>query len=114
MILCPTCALSLRNPVPTAAPTSLVSPRVTSTSLTVTWHPPPLENHNGILTHYVVRVENQRTRGVSSFSVSSSSLLYTAVGLSPYTTYECSVAAGTINGTGPLTSELSVQTSEDG
>lgn len=61
-----------------------------------------------------MRLKNERTGDVQSISVPLSSLSYSAVGLSPYTLYECSVAAHTINGTGPYSSEHSVQTFEDG
>lgn len=98
-------------PVPSGSPSNLVSTDVTSTSFTLMWHPPSLQSHNGIIRHYTLRLENVVLKFIA---VPSSSLSYSAVGLSPYTLYECSVAVRTINGTGPYSSKHSVRTSEDG
>lgn len=100
--------------VPSGPPTRPVSSDVTSTSFTLMWQPPPLQTHNGIITHYKLQLENTRTSVAHFITVHSSSLSHNVVDLSPYTSYECSVAALTVNGTGPYSSEHSVQTSEDG
>ena len=39
---------------------------------------------------------------------------YTASGLTPYTLYVCSIAAATVNGTGPYSSSRHVMTLEEG
>ena len=78
------------------------------------WQPPPVQTRNGIITHYKLRLENQRTGLAHFITIHSSSLSHNAVGLNPYTSYDCSVAALTVNGTGPYSSEHAVQTSEDG
>ena len=100
--------------VPSAAPSSLVSPSNTSTSITITWEPPPPHECNGIITHHKIGVRAHLS-GVTTFiTIPMPALSHNVVGLQPYTAYYLAVAAGTVNGTGPFTSELSVNTPQDG
>ena len=100
--------------VPSASPGSLASSSVGKRSFTLTWQPLAQQYHNGILTHFRLQFENRRTGRYSYNNVHNRTLRYTASSMSPYTLYECSVAAATVNGTGPYSSEISLRTSEDG
>jgi hypothetical protein len=97
--------------VPGASPSAPLLSAVTSTSFQLTWQPLPQKYHNGIITHYRLRLRNGRT-GTYTYAIIQT-LNYTASHLSPHTSYGCAVAAATVSGTGPYSSELSVMTSED-
>jgi receptor-type tyrosine-protein phosphatase Q len=97
---------------PTSAPVGLSVISQSSNSLTLAWMAPPLERQNGLITGYSVNVTNSDT-GVS-MHLSSTENSITVGQLSPYTSYQCSVAAQTIVGRGPYTSLITVTTNEDG
>ena len=96
--------------VPSSSPLFFSSSMVTSTSFRVTWQPPSPQDHNGIITYYRLRVENQRSLTSRFITVQPSSIPYTVRNVSPFTVYNWSVAAATVNGTGPYSSDYSVQT----
>ena len=98
--------------MPSASPSVPLLSAVTNTSFQITWQPLPPKYHNGIITHYRLRLRNRRT-GTRTYAIIQT-LNYTASHLSPHTSYGCAVAAATVSGTGPYSSELSVMTSEDG
>ena len=96
--------------VPSSSPLFFSSSMVTSTSFRVTWQPPSPQDHNGIITYYRLHVENQRSLTSRFITVQPSSIPYTVRNVSPFTVYNWSVAAATVNGTGPYSSDYSVQT----
>ena len=55
---------------PTAAPTNLQASNTSSTSLLVTWNPPPLNERHGIIREYTVQ---HRSKGCGAGAVSSMS-----------------------------------------
>ena len=100
--------------MPTAAPTgppqNLIGTTPTSTTLSLSWIPPPVEEQNGVIRSYRITVINEET---------GSSLMYSTIGTSyllsdlhPYHRYNCSVAAYTVE-TGP-SSSITVRQPEDG
>lgn len=82
----------------------------TSTTITLTWEAPEVENQNGIITGYVVIVTVMETG--ESFQRSSTTNSLTVVSLRPYTTYVCAIAAETSAGVGPFSITIIVQTDE--
>lgn len=96
--------------VPSGPPLLLSSNMVTSTSFKVRWQQPQPQDRNGIITYYRLRLENRRTSTLSYLNVQRNSVPYTVRNLSPFTTYTWAVAAATVNGTGPYSSNHSVQT----
>ncbi|CAI8037191.1 Phosphatidylinositol phosphatase PTPRQ [Geodia barretti] len=106
----PTIRIQTFSDVPSSSPLFFSSSMVTSTSFRVTWQPPSPQDHNGIITYYRLRVENQRSLTSRSITVQPSSIPYTVRNVSPFTVYNWSVAAATVNGTGPYSSDYSVQT----
>ena len=84
---------------------------LSSTSISLSWSPPPLDQQNGIIRFYRVSITEDETGVVISRVATSTSITVTS--LHPYYTYQCSVSAFTI-GDGPATSESTVRTLEDG
>ena len=83
-----------------------------STSVLLSWSPPPAADQNGVITVYTVEVTNTMTSNKDVYVTSSTT--YTVASLDPYTTYECSVAANTSIGMGPFSAKLAFQTVEAG
>ena len=98
--------------VPSSAPIGLSSTVQGSTSVLLSWSPPPAADQNGVITVYTVEVINTVTSNKDTYVTSSSTL--TVVSLDPYTTYECIVAANTSVGMGPFSAKLAFQTVEAG
>ena len=83
-----------------------------SRSVLVSWDLPLPENRNGEISGYTVTVQKTDTGETSHLSAIETSL--TVQSLTPYNTYQFSVAASTSIGRGPFTSTISVTTLEDG
>jgi len=98
-------------PEPTAAPQNLSHTAVNSTSVDLSWSPPPTEHHNGIIRRYIVRVVVEDTGEM--FSLSSTHQQITVGSLHPYYIYHFSVSAVTV-GPGPYSQPHTVQTLPDG
>ena len=82
-----------------------------STTITLSWDPPPFNQINGYIRHYVVAVTEQKN--ASEFQEQSNYTQVTLQSLHPYYTYTCRVAAVT-TGPGPYTGNLTIQLLEDG
>ena len=81
-----------------------------STSILLTWDPPPITQRNGIITSYSI---TQVVAGVSStLSTTEQTLLVTS--LRPFTSYTFEIAASTSVGLGPRTSPITENTPEAG
>lgn len=96
---------------PTGPPENIIASE-SSRSISLEWDLPRLEDRNGIITNYVIRVTNIRTSVESESTTSSTS--YTVGSLSSCTTYSVVIAARNVNGTGPFSAINEVQTAEDG
>ena len=85
---------------------------LSSASISLTWEPPPEENHHGDIDSYtvlcsVVNDEETLTRHTTpTTNITITSLL-------PYRTYSCNVSAYTV-GHGPFTAIILTTTFEDG
>lgn len=97
--------------VPIAPPQEVTADEVTSYYLTLTWNPPPIEETNGMIRYYRIRVSEIET-GTSMFMTSNETEI-TISDLHPYYTYECNVAAFTID-LGPYSNAITVQLLEEG
>ena len=82
-----------------------------SKTITLSWEPPPSDQTNGYIEHYVVTVTELET--ASEFQDQSNYTQVTLQSLHPYYTYTCRVAAVT-TGPGPYTGNLTIQLPEDG
>ena len=96
---------------PTSAPANISGYAVDSTSISISWTPPPFEDQNGIIRNYVINITELET-GItfSRVSLTTSISLYN---LHPFYRYSVTVTAVTV-GPGPATTVFIVQTREDG
>ena len=85
---------------------------MSSTSLVLTWDLPLLDQQNGPIVGYSVRVT--RVNNGDIFEWDTNNTVVTIDSLVPYTLYEWRVAAQTIAGTGPFSSPVTEQTLPDG
>lgn len=106
----PTSILTLEA-TPSSAPADLVALHVTSTSLSLSWGPPPPQHHNGIITHYLLTITDISTLTATPHLTNSTELSLT--GLQPYSGYEVRVAAFTAQGRGPSSDIAIFQTEQD-
>ena len=97
---------------PSSAPANVTLIYVTSTSFTLTWEPPLLEDQNGELVEYSFLLTSLTDDIEQELTTSDRELLVDE--LVPYTRYKIQIAAGTAEGTGPFTDSLIVQTEQDG
>ena len=96
--------------VPSGAPQSFTAVSTGVTSISLSWQLPLLADRNGVIVGYRVSlssVSSAETRTISTMDTN-----ITVSSLSPYTTYECIVAAYTVVGDGPPSSIIIVQTQE--
>ena len=98
--------------VPSSAPQNLTGETLTSRQILLAWDPPLLRDHNGIITSYIVRLNALSTGEQLQFVATSNN--FTVSSLSPYTVYDCAVAATTSVGTGPFSEAITLKTMEEG
>ena len=84
---------------------------MTSTSIRLSWSPPPVNSRNGIITEYRINITEAITGTVITLTSTATSI--TALGLHPYYTYECIVSAFTV-GIGPYSQAVQITTPQDG
>lgn len=103
---------------PSASPLSVTATAVDSTSIEVTWRPPPEKHRNGNITGYrVLFTEALGSRAVDEaevVTVPPSERSYIISHLQKYTSYQIWVQAFTRIGDGPLCDVIVVRTDEDG
>ena len=96
---------------PVSPPENVALSPVSSTSINITWLPPPSQDINGIITEYRVTVIEVLTGRRFNFTSTSSFVI--AFGLHPHYAYECIVSAYTV-GIGPYSQAISITTPESG
>lgn len=96
---------------PSQPPEMLTLVDITSHTVTVTWQPPPLDSHNGVIRGYTVRIILDSNNDLSLFNVTGS--IITIPDLHPYSSYDVAVAAFTTD-RGPFSNVLSLTSSEAG
>ena len=97
--------------VPTGPPQDLVITLITSTSISLSWNPPPFKDQNGVIREYYIAV--CAIESESCYGVTSNDTSFTLVDLHPYYSYNLSVAAVTID-IGPLSESEHVTCLEEG
>nr|KAF6507491.1 protein tyrosine phosphatase receptor type F [Rousettus aegyptiacus] len=106
----------LSSPAPSAPPQKVTCVSTGSTTVRVSWVPPPADSRNGIITQYSVAYEavdgeDRRRHVVNGISREHSS--WDLVGLEKWTEYRVWVRAHTDVGPGPDSSPVLVRTNED-
>ena len=97
--------------VPIAPPQEITADEVMSTYLTLTWNAPPFEETNGVIRYYRIRITEVETG--TTFFVTSNVTEITVPDLHPYYTYECNIAAFTVE-LGPYSNAITIQLLEEG
>ena len=85
---------------PSSPPQNVMVTSVNPASLMVSWQPPPMMDHDGLIT-YVIQYTRVGSSDMMSVNVNSGTT-HTIPGLVPYVDYSVTVAARTVNGTGPF------------
>lgn len=96
---------------PTSSPVGVQGSSTDSTTITLTWMPPPAEFHNGIVREYLINVTELETGQM--FQQMSLTTYASLVMLHPYYVYQIAIAAVTVS-TGPFSAALDLRTLEDG
>lgn len=96
---------------PTGPPQNIIAPVVEGTYLTLSWEPPISSEQNGIITSYRIKVTTEDGVVLDNFT---SDTTYTVSNLEPYSIYQFSVAALTVHGQGPFSSNVAIRTGETG
>ena len=84
----------------------------TSTTIILSWQPPPVEDQNGDITGYILNVTLPDTGETQEVLTESTNYILDPV--MPHTHYTAAVAAQTSAGRGPFSAIVSVHTLEDG
>jgi hypothetical protein len=99
--------------VPTGAPVNVEIESISSTSVTVSWGEPSLEEQNGVILAYFVSVvkDNEQLNVTTNFTAAYISRILISP-LRPFSKHNLSVAAMNINGTGPYSAPIPFTTAQ--
>ncbi|NWS63856.1 PTPRD phosphatase, partial [Chunga burmeisteri] len=101
---------------PSAPPQDISCTSPSSTSILVSWKPPPVEKQNGIITEYSIKyigIDGEDVKPHEIFGISSDSTQYLLEQLEKWTEYRISVTAHTDVGPGPESLAVLIRTDED-
>ncbi|NWX32886.1 PTPRD phosphatase, partial [Notiomystis cincta] len=101
---------------PSAPPQDISCTSPSSTSILVSWKPPPLEKQNGIITAYSIKyvgIDGEDVKPHEILGISSDSTQYLLEQLEKWTEYRISVTAHTDVGPGPESLAVLIRTDED-
>ena len=99
--------------VPTAPPLNFVATVTGTTSVEFYWQPPPIDDHNGILSYYQLRIVDE-SFNLTDITVNTTNLSYITDTLEEYIRYSCQVAAATDIGIGPFSAPIEITTLQKG
>ena len=108
------CPLPTSTIAPTAAPLNVVVTDIGSTSVRVSWMPPPEDSRNGPITAYMVVFGAVPSNTPLGSAEVSGALQYTVSNLQPYAQFYVQVAAKTSAGVGPYSASITFNTLSDG
>ena len=95
---------------PSAAPNNITTTNITAFSLLLSWNPPPIEHHNGIIREYVVNATEENTGREFYIMTRSPAVEFQLWFLHPHYNYTLAVAAITTS-VGPFSYSVEVVTS---
>ncbi|NXO05323.1 PTPRD phosphatase, partial [Rhinopomastus cyanomelas] len=101
---------------PSAPPQDISCTSPSSTSILVSWKPPPVEKQNGIITGYSIKyigIDGEDVKPHEILGISSDSTQYLLEQLEKWTEYRISVTAHTDVGPGPESLAVLIRTDED-
>ena len=89
----------------------MVMTAINSTTLLISWMPPPKEHQNGVIREYRVNITESETE--MAYRLTTAATTLAVYSLHPFYTYECIVAAFTI-AEGQYSVEVNITMPEDG
>ncbi|XP_077483966.1 neogenin protein frazzled isoform X8 [Amblyomma americanum] len=95
---------------PSDVPQNVSLEAASSTSIIIRWEPPPKESQNGIITGYKIRYKLKGSRRGDTITTDGNRRLYALSGLEKGAQYSVKIAALSVNGTGPATDWMTVET----
>ena len=98
--------------VPSSPPQNIMVTSVDPASLIVSWDPPPMIDHNGPITSYVIQFTRVESSDILSVTINSGTT-HTISGLVAYADYSVTVAAMNVNGTGAFSNLVVGRSGED-
>ena len=98
---------------PSGAPVNIIAISLTSTSVQLSWNPPPADQQNGIITNYYINMTEVETGVAVQLTVTGPTMLLIDT-LHPYYVYNFFISAATVVGQGPYSTVFSIQAPEDG
>lgn len=103
----------LHSTAPSGSPMNIVTLSLTSTSVQLSWNPPPADQQNGIITDYYINMTEIETGVTVQLMVTGATTLLVNA-LHPYYVYSFFISAATVVGQGPYSTIFSIRTPEDG
>ena len=99
---------------PSTPPQDVTTTVINSTSISVSWNPPPLPDQNGDIIGYQLIITNQNKNNFSGYVVNITNVTsYVAINLQEFEVYSFEIAAMTVIGLGPFSNAITNQTLED-
>lgn len=96
--------------IPSDTPQNVTLEAASSTSIIVRWEPPSKESQNGIITGYKIRYKQKGNRRGETVTTDGNRRLYALTGLERGLQYFVKLSALSINGSGPSTEWIAVET----
>ncbi|GIY49793.1 neogenin [Caerostris darwini] len=96
--------------LPSDVPQNITIEASSSSTVIVRWEPPPKENQNGVIMGYKIRYKMKGSRRGDTVTTDGNRRLYALTGLEKGTQYSIKISALTINGSGPATDWIVVDT----
>ena len=98
---------------PSGHPLQVAGSSMSPTTILLTWSPPSMSDHNGVLTGYVIQATEIDTQLTIQHTTSVANN-FTISSLNPFSNYLCTVAAKTSVGLGPFSPGEVIQTQQSG
>lgn len=102
----------IEHSAPSSHPTDIQAIPVNSTTLTLTWNPPPHHTQNGNIIQYLINISASETRQRFHYMTDGVTTI-TLQSLHPHYLYSFTVAAATSVGVGPYASAGSIRMPQD-
>ncbi|EAT33150.1 AAEL014592-PA [Aedes aegypti] len=98
--------------VPSEAPSNVTLEASSSTSITIRWQPPPVEDRNGQITGYKIRYRKNK-KPLQVETTPANVRHWELKGLERLSAYQVKIAAMTVNGSGPFSEWHHIETYEN-
>lgn len=98
--------------MPSGFPQSVSVSTISSRAVELSWNPPSEDERNGIITGYLATLTRRDTGSQTQLFSSTTSISFSM--LNPFTSYTVTIAASTVVGFGPQSTQFRFTTSEDG